>query len=392
MSAQTAFFVIADISGYTKFMAETEITHAKGILEELFGAVIPTIRAPMTISGLQGDAVFAYAFESDVMTKQFIIDFAEQVYCAFAKAKERIEINNACPCSACSKVSDLELKLVVHHGECVMQETNGRTELAGTDVITAFRLLKNKVKERLGLSAYMLITCDALQKMDLKGFFSDDEFHTETIEHIGEVEYVVRDMKQAWERRRGSDRTIVKPDSDLLLDEWIISVPVSVTTAFTACTRPDKRAQWLGADAVDLLGDNKGKIEPGTIYHCHHGDAIFPFEIIDWQPGEYATGQYNLPMGIKVYETNELVSMGDGTLIKIRFSKAQGSGLVAKMMAKMIDRKLRGIILPDKENRIRRLTGICENWLGEDENLAADQAPDTTTLEVSKAAEEMVTA
>jgi hypothetical protein len=35
---KTAFFVIADISGYTKFMAETPIEHAKGILEALLGS------------------------------------------------------------------------------------------------------------------------------------------------------------------------------------------------------------------------------------------------------------------------------------------------------------------------------------------------------------------
>lgn len=47
---QTAFFVIADISGYTKFMAETAIEHAKGILESLFGDLVPAVRDPLKIS------------------------------------------------------------------------------------------------------------------------------------------------------------------------------------------------------------------------------------------------------------------------------------------------------------------------------------------------------
>ena len=46
---KTAYFVIADISGYTKFMSETAIEHAKGILESLFGSLLPAIRSPLTI-------------------------------------------------------------------------------------------------------------------------------------------------------------------------------------------------------------------------------------------------------------------------------------------------------------------------------------------------------
>ena len=137
-----AYFVIADISGYTKFMSETAIEHAKGILESLFGSMLPAIRSPLTISGLQGDAVFAYALKNEVMSQQFILDFAEQLYCVFAHAKEKMLINTACPCDACSTVDGLELKIVVHHGECVVQKTGDREELAGQDVITAFRLLR----------------------------------------------------------------------------------------------------------------------------------------------------------------------------------------------------------------------------------------------------------
>lgn len=383
---QSAYFVIADISGYTKFMSQTAITHAKGILDELFGALLPAIRSPMTISGLQGDAVFAYAFESNVMTKQFVIDFAEQVYCAFAKSKEKMQINTSCNCDACTNIEDLELKIVVHHGECIIQEANGREELAGTDVITAFRLLKNSVRERTGLSAYMLISCDALRRMEMKEFFADDEFHTEQIEHIGDIEYVVRDLHHAWDKRRGTQRQVVDPEGDLLIDEWAVPVPVSPAAAFTACTRPDMRARWLGADAVDLLGTNKGKIEPGTLYHCHHGDQIFPFEIVDWRPGEYATGRYTLPMGIKVYETNEMVPMGDGTIVKVRFAKATSRTFLGKFMTGMINRKLRSIILPDKENRITRLTEICREWLEQDAQLGRTEAAEPQVLQPAETA------
>lgn len=364
---QSTFFVIADISGYTKFMAKTPIEHAKGILESLFGELVPAIRAPLAVSGLQGDAVFAYAFESDVMTKQFILDFSEQLYCVFARAKEKMILNTSCPCDACANIVDLELKIVVHHGECVIQETGGRQELAGQDVITSFRLLMNSVKENTGLNAYTLITCDAIRAMDMAEYFDEKEFHTEDIEHIGEVEFVVRDMQAAWQRRRGSDRTFVQSNDDLLIEEWIIPVPVSPEIAFTICTRPDLRAEWIGADKVDLLDTNRGKIESGTTYHCYHGDDIFPFEIVDWNPGDYVTGRYNLPMGLSMLETMELVEAGDGTMIKLRFEKPKSAKLMGKIMNGMVQKKLKSIIVPDRENRVTKIKALGEK-------MAADTA------------------
>lgn len=360
-----AYFVIADISGYTKFMSETAIEHAKGILESLFGSMLPAIRSPLTISGLQGDAVFAYALKNEVMSQQFILDFAEQLYCVFAHAKEKMLINTACPCDACSTVDGLELKIVVYHGECVVQKTGDREELAGQDVITAFRLLKNSVKERTGLTAYTLISCAALEAMDLVEYFEKSEFHTEEIEHIGDIEYVVRDMRAAWERRRTSDRTSVEVGDNLLTEEWVIPLPVSLDVAFTICTRPQMRAEWLGANKVELFHTNKGKIEPGTLYHCYHGEDIFPFEIVDWNPGDYATGQYNLPMGLTMLETNELVQTDEGTLVKIRFATPTSPKIMGKLMSGMVKKKLRGIIVPDKDNRIARMQALAERLAAE---------------------------
>lgn len=357
---QKTFFVIADLSGYTKFMAGTPLEHSKGILDNLFGCLIPAIHAPLAVSGLQGDAIFAYAYESEVMTKQFILDIAEHLYCVFARQKEKMILNTGCSCDACSKIGDLELKLVVHHGECILQDTRGSHELAGPDVITAFRLLKNSVTERTGLTAYTLISCDALRAMDLVGFFDESEFHSEEIEHIGQVEYVVRDMRAAWQHRRHSERSFVGGEDDLLLEEWIIPLPASPEVAFSICTRPDLRAEWIGADKIELLNTNRGKIEAGTLYHCYHGDQLFPYEVVDWNPGEYVTVRYNLPMGLTLLETTEMEEVGGGTLVKLRYGKATSPKLLGRLMAGMVNKKVRGIIGPDKENRIRKIKALGE--------------------------------
>lgn len=68
-TVQKGYFFIADISGYTKFLAETEIQHAKGVLESLFNAMLPSLDAPMALSGMRGDSIFAYAVDSEIVSK-----------------------------------------------------------------------------------------------------------------------------------------------------------------------------------------------------------------------------------------------------------------------------------------------------------------------------------
>ncbi len=51
-------FVIADISGYTRFLTDSALEHANGIIAELLNAVINTVHAPLTVSSVAGDSVF----------------------------------------------------------------------------------------------------------------------------------------------------------------------------------------------------------------------------------------------------------------------------------------------------------------------------------------------
>ena len=55
---------------------------------------------------------------------------------------------------------------------------------------------------------------------------------------------------------------------------------------------------------------------------------------------------------------------------------------MGKLMTGMVKRKLRSIIVPDKENRIERLKQICTDWLSEDQGLApkADSGKDIPQL------------
>ena len=59
--AQPATFLIADISGYTGYLADVELDHAQDILADLIGAVVTALRPGFRLAKLEGDAAFTYA-------------------------------------------------------------------------------------------------------------------------------------------------------------------------------------------------------------------------------------------------------------------------------------------------------------------------------------------
>ena len=63
---RTGYLVLADISGYTSFVAKTEIEHADMALAFLLETIVEEISGLLTICQLEGDAVFAYLEESQL--------------------------------------------------------------------------------------------------------------------------------------------------------------------------------------------------------------------------------------------------------------------------------------------------------------------------------------
>jgi hypothetical protein len=386
-AVQSGYFLVADISGYTKFLAETELEHAKGILEDLFDAILPNFKAPVKISGLRGDAVFSYAIDDDIVSSQFVLDIAEKVYGAFAEKKDRIKINTACACSACKNMDDLDLKVFVHHGEFILQKSGDTEELAGTDVNTLFRLMKNDVVEDTGINAYALITCDALRKMNLGDFFPKETFHTATYEHVGEIEFVVHDLRKSWEQKRDARRQIVSEDDDLLIAEATTSIPVSPEAAFVMCSRPDLRRQIVDADVVEALNKKGAVLEQGSIYHCHHGKDIIVIEIVDWRPGEYLTVVYQFPFKMTVMETTEFVPYGEGTLVKMRYGQIIYQNLWGNIMSRVIKSKTQKLFSDAMVRCSANMTKLGQTLLQDNPEIAAGDGNGGNVIDIKRAVE-----
>ena len=164
---EPACLVIADISGYTGFLAGAELDHAQDILADLMGTVVTALRPTFKLAKLEGDAAFVYAITPTVDGPQ-LQDTIERCYFTFQRRLRDVGNASTCECNACILVPKLDLKVVAHHGQVIRQRIASRDELVGSDIIVVHRLLKNHVEERTGLSAYALYTQGCVAAMGLE--------------------------------------------------------------------------------------------------------------------------------------------------------------------------------------------------------------------------------
>jgi hypothetical protein len=199
---QTGYLVLADISGYTSFVAKTEIEHADIALSYLLEAIVENLGDLLTISKLEGDAVFAYVEESKLPEAKSLLELIDDTYMAFRDKANELYSGATCGCKACRAIPTLDLKFMVHHGDFIVQQVAGIKDLLGTDVNLIHRLSKNHVSESMGWRGYVLFTHQSLEhtQTDKASFVQQ----TESYEHLGKVEIYVRDMHIRYEEMKAS--------------------------------------------------------------------------------------------------------------------------------------------------------------------------------------------
>lgn len=199
---QTGYLVLADISGYTSYIAKTEIEHADMALSFLLEVMVETLGRLLTIGQLEGDAVFAYIEESRLEEGGSLLGLIDQTYLAFRDKALALYDQATCPCKACQALPTLDLKFLVHHGEFLIQQVAGARHLLGTDVNLIHRLAKNHVAESTGWKGYALFTHQGLERLKTNktSFFRQ----TESYEHLGEIETYVMNMHARYKEMKAA--------------------------------------------------------------------------------------------------------------------------------------------------------------------------------------------
>lgn len=200
MSSKSTLICIPDISGFTRFMSETNINLSAKVIPALLNEIIYSNEIDLKVSEIEGDAILFFKkgelppFRELInQCKSFFTQFYNQLEVLSKKHSEEKGISN---------LPNLGLKIILHYGEHVESvQIGSRIKLMGEDVIVAHRLLKNDIREEeyLLISEHLLnqYEDDTIERDFGWGELKVDE---EQYKHIGEINYSYIKMKNLLEQ------------------------------------------------------------------------------------------------------------------------------------------------------------------------------------------------
>src|SRR6476620_3314731 len=111
----TATILIPDISGFTEFMTNTELSHGSFAISMLINTIIDAVGDEYEISEIEGDAVLMFK-RGAAPSQQEIQRTCIKIFNAFHFQRKWMQQHAVCPCKACNEITHLTLKFVAHHG------------------------------------------------------------------------------------------------------------------------------------------------------------------------------------------------------------------------------------------------------------------------------------
>jgi hypothetical protein len=316
---------IADISGYTTYLAAAELDHAQDVLEDLTETVVRALSPPLRLAKLEGDAVFVY-LPGERHDASMLLDTVDATYFAFRRRLDAIDRATQCNCNACVLIPRLDLKFIVHHGRFGRQRIAGREELSGPDVILVHRLLKNGVAGAIGHAGYVFYTDAVIDAMGLDPEALRFSRHADEIDGVGPVHGWVGDLHERWTEERERRRVKVSPDAAAIT---VDPLPAERQVVWHYLTDPELRLAWQpGTTRIDETSPT-GRRGAGTTNHCVHGNDAFLEEIQDWRPFDYLTVDVHPPMPVigPVRITTELEDAPGGTRVTERVAPLGGAAV-----------------------------------------------------------------
>jgi len=202
---QPLVIILADISGYTRFMLEnqTAAVHGQQCITYLIETLLREVDIPLQLQEIEGDAVFLYAARAgsdEAAWREVLTQVRRKLprfFDAFVEGMSLAAEATPCGCAVCRDAGTLKLKLIVHSGRAVFHSIAGRPMISGPDVILAHRLLKNSQQG----SEYLLMTEPAYRDIgrEMGGEFQPRE---ERYEDFGQVRTYVQRFGERWARAR----------------------------------------------------------------------------------------------------------------------------------------------------------------------------------------------
>lgn len=133
----TGMVMIPDISGFTDFVINTNMTIGKYITENLLKSIIDSNKLSLEVSEIEGDAVLFYKYDKIPSFDDTIAQIVE-MYNNFKEEVDRLSI-------VLAMEIPLSLKIIVHYGAFIQYKIGRFEKLYGAPVVEAHKMLKNHI-------------------------------------------------------------------------------------------------------------------------------------------------------------------------------------------------------------------------------------------------------
>lgn len=134
---ETGMVMIPDISGFTDFVINTNMTIGKYITENLLKSIIDSNNLSLEVSEIEGDAVLFYKYHKIPSFDDTIAQIVE-MYNNFKEEVARLSI-------VLAMEIPLSLKIIVHYGAFIQYKIGRFEKLYGAPVVEAHKMLKNHI-------------------------------------------------------------------------------------------------------------------------------------------------------------------------------------------------------------------------------------------------------
>jgi hypothetical protein len=266
--SKQALIFIPDISGFTQFVTDTEISHSKHIIEELLEILIDANKIGLEISEIEGDAILFYRF-GDAPKAEALLDQVKQMFSKFHLHLKKYESHRVCNCGACRTANNLTVKFVAHYGDITMNTIRQYKKLFGKEVIVAHRLLKNDIDHH----EYSLFTDNLTSKSDswekMERVAWSEINRAEQDYDSGKVHYSYLSMDPILANLPeipAEDYAIQGAKSKMIVTSVTVNAPIDM--AFNVISDVTWRTKWIPGTADDVDEINSLITQSGQTHRC----------------------------------------------------------------------------------------------------------------------------
>jgi len=266
---QPALLFIPDISGFTRFVNQVEMSHGQSIIQELLETLMDANTTGLQVSEVEGDAILFYRL-GDNLTPEAIAEQSKKMFIAFHQQIKKYQESRICDCGACTHASELTLKIVAHQGTVSFYDLRGHEKLYGPDVIVVHRLLKNDIPEH----EYMLATNNILIEK-VAGSGKEDHNWIQITKgsseyDLGRVDYVYTPFKALYKSIPESSKPVIKlyRVKNPIHYEKVINAPIELV--YNTLIELPERIHYMGdVKEVKVHDERHNKINRlGTRHEC----------------------------------------------------------------------------------------------------------------------------